>query len=127
MRARVLALLLAGAPAQASDEVLACRGIPEAGLRLSCYDALAARLAPPRFSGQRSAVTEPFTLSTPHLIRFRSEGVIFVLYLMDEAGNVIQNLHLGGGGEGQYRIEKPGTYHLRINGAEGWRIWLDPD
>lgn len=123
----MLALLLAGAPAQAADELLACRGIAQADERLACYDALAARIAPPRFSGQRSAVTEPFTLATPHRIRFRSDGVIFVLYLMDEAGNVIQNLHLGGGGEGHYRIENPGTYHLRINGAEGWRIWLDPD
>ncbi len=125
-----LALLLPACAAQAEpagEALSACRRLAPAAERLACYDALAQRQAAPRFSGTRSVVTEPFVLLGPHRLRFSSEGAIFVLYLMDAAGNVIQNLHLGGGGEGSYRIEQPGTYHLRVNGAEGWRIWLDPE
>ncbi|PPQ34781.1 hypothetical protein CH337_20630 [Rhodoblastus acidophilus] len=107
--------------------LLACRAIAQASERLACYDALAREQAPPRFQGHHNAVTELFTLDRPHRLRFRSEGVIFVLYLMNARGEVIQNLHIGGAGEDEYLIDRPGVYQLRINGAEGWRIWLDPE
>ncbi|SNB81008.1 hypothetical protein SAMN06265338_11442 [Rhodoblastus acidophilus] len=110
-----------------AETLLACHAVASAGERLACYDALARAAAPPRFVGHHNAVTELFTLDRPHRLRFRSDGVIFVLYLMDAKGEVIQNLHIGGAGEDEYLIEKPGVYQLRINGAEGWRIWLDPE
>ncbi|MCW2318348.1 hypothetical protein M2322_003917 [Rhodoblastus acidophilus] len=47
-------------------------------------------------------MTELFTLDRPHRLRFRSDGVIFVLYLMDAKGEAIQNLHIGGAGEDEY-------------------------
>nr|WP_246664706.1 type VI secretion protein [Rhodoblastus acidophilus] len=107
--------------------MLACRAVVSIVERLACYDALALKQAPPRFQGSHNAVTELFTLDRPHRLRFRSDGVIFVLYLMNAAGEVIQNLHIGGAGEDDYLIDKPGAYQLRINGAEAWRIWLDPE
>lgn len=110
-----------------TETLLACHAIAPVGERLACYDALARKQAPPRFVGNHNAVTELFSLDRPHRLRFRSEGVIFVLYLMNARGEVIQNLHIGGAGEDEYLIDKPGVYQLRINGAEGWRIWLDPE
>lgn len=103
-----------------------CREELQQEERLACYDALARQNAPPRFSGKLSYKTKPFLLERAHLLRFRSQGVIFVLYLLDEQGNVLQNLHLGGGGEDSHLIEKPGTYSLQIDGSARWQIWLDP-
>lgn len=125
-----LALCCAAGPGLAqtvTETLLGCRAIGPTVERLACYDALARKQAPPRFQGSHNAVTEFFTLDHPHRLRFRSDGVIFVLYLMNDRGEVVQNLHIGGAGEDEFLIDKPGVYQLRINGAEGWRIWLDPE
>lgn len=124
-----MVVFLAGGVAEADiarESFLACRAIAGSDERLACYDGLARQYDTPRFSGSRNTTTELFTLAGPHRMRFASQGVIFVLYLMDDSGNVIQNLHIGGVGEDSYLIEKPGVYQLRINAAEDWRIWLDP-
>lgn len=71
-------------------------------------------------------ITEAFEITRPTELRYQSDGVIFVLYLRDAKGEVLQNLHIGGGGDASYLIEKPGTYSLQINGSESWRVWLDP-
>lgn len=94
--------------------------------RLSCFDELARRFAPPTYKGRLGTVTDNFTLKEPHLLRYRSQGVIFVLYLRDKEGNVLQNFHIGGGGEKDYLIKKPGIYSLKIHGSASWEIWLDP-
>lgn len=103
-----------------------CRLQTDERRRLACFDDLARRNAPPRFAGKLGMRSEPFRLDRPHVLRFRSEGVIFVLYLLDEKGDVVQNLHIGGTGEDSYLIERAGTYSLQIDGSAEWRIWLDP-
>lgn len=104
----------------------ACRSVAEDRERLACFDRLAARLAPPSFSGRLTATTDRFTVSTPTMLRYESDGPIFVMYLKNDAGDVLQNLHIGGGGQERYVIEQPGTYFLTISGSETWRVWLDP-
>jgi hypothetical protein len=103
-----------------------CRREVDDAKRLACFDAVARSNAPPRWSGRLGLRTPSFEIDRPHLLRFRSKGVIFVLYVIDANGAVIQNLHIGGGGEDTYTIEKPGTYSLQIDGSETWQIWLDP-
>lgn len=103
-----------------------CRAIEEERARLRCYDGLASQLSPPRFQGRLVLQTEPFEITAPTVMRYESDGPIFVLYLKDAKGGIVQNLHIGGGGSATYLIEKPGTYSLHINGSETWRIWLDP-
>ncbi|MDJ0514048.1 MAG: hypothetical protein QNJ62_11460 [Methyloceanibacter sp.] len=103
-----------------------CRQEPNSERRLRCYDEVAAKNAPPTYAGKLGYTTEPFTLDRPHLLRFRSQGVVFVLYVLDQHGQVVQNLHIGGGGEDTYLIDKPGTYSLQIDGSSRWQIWLDP-
>ncbi|MFY9294409.1 MAG: hypothetical protein WAP03_27540 [Methylorubrum rhodinum] len=133
-----LALLLAWAaspPALAADPAAdasirqafaRCRAVEEEHARLACYDRLALQLAPPRFQGRLTLQTEPFEIGAPTLLRYESDGPIFVMYLKDAAGGIVQNLHIGGGGGASFLIERPGTYSLHINGSETWRIWLDP-
>ena len=103
-----------------------CRKMADPEARLACFDASARRFAPPTLKGKLGHVSEVFSLSGPHILRYRSHGVIFVLYLRDGAGNVLQNLHLGGRGEAEYRIERPGEYSLKIDGSAAWEIWLEP-
>ena len=103
-----------------------CRKMADPEARLACFDASARRFAPPTLKGRLGHVSEVFSLSEPHILRYRSHGVIFVLYLRDGAGNVLQNLHLGGRGEAEYRIERPGEYSLKIDGSAAWEIWLEP-
>jgi len=129
-----LVLLLPGlsgaAAAEASADVrtafAACRALPDEGERLRCYDRLAAILVPPRFRGRLTMQTEPFVITAPTVLRYESDGPIFVMYLKDAQGGIVQNLHIGGGGSAVYTIETPGTYSLQISGSETWRIWLDP-
>lgn len=106
-----------------------CRAIIQADMRLECYDQLnlAALLkeSEPRFVGKRSVKTEIFTVTEPTKIRYQSDGAIFVLAVHDQAGNVVQNLHLGGRGEDSYVLKYPGDYFLRVNGSTTWRIWLE--
>lgn len=94
--------------------------------RLTCFDELAIRFAAPTYKGRLGTVTDNFTIKKPHLLRYRSQGVIFVLYLRDKQGSVLQNFHIGGGGEKEYLIKNPGTYSLKIHGSASWEIWLDP-
>ncbi|AHB50267.1 hypothetical protein W911_12655 [Hyphomicrobium nitrativorans NL23] len=116
----------AGAATEAHDALRACRNVADDAGRLACYDREVVRLSAPRFSGRLGRVTDPFEIDGPAVLRFQSDGAIFVLYLKSADGEVLQNLHLGGGGEATYRIESPGTYVLDINGSESWRIWLEP-
>jgi len=126
----LVSLLLASSlEAQAREElgeIKACARIESDNERLACFDRAAAKLSAPRFEGRLGMITEPFEISAPTVLRYQSDGVIFVLYLRDSKGEVLQNLHIGGGGEASYLIEKPGTYSLQINGSESWRVWLDP-
>lgn len=125
-----LASIWALSPPAGADEVAKefsrCRTMAENAARLDCYDRLASKVVPPRFSGRLTVETEPFEIERPTVLRYQSDGPIFVMYLRDAQNNVVQNLHIGGGGEDTYVIEKPGTYSLHINGAETWRVWLEP-
>jgi hypothetical protein len=127
----MLTLLCALAePASADRDSLAgirgCMDEQADDARLKCFDKEIRKLVKPTFEGRLDVVTEPFTIDGPTILRFQSDGVIFVLYLKTIRDEVVQNLHIGGGGESTYLIEKPGTYFLQVNGAEGWRIWLEP-
>jgi len=103
-----------------------CRIVEDDRERVGCYDRLANLLSPPRWQGRLTAQTEDFAVAAPTVLRFESDGPIFVMYLKDERGGIVQNMHIGGGGAATYVIEKPGTYSLQVSGSETWRIWLDP-
>ena len=112
----------AAASASTTAGVLDCLSIRDDVGRLACFDREARKLVEPRFAGRLSKITEPFSIEQPTLLRYQSDGPIFVLYLKDADGAVVQNLHIGGGGEATYLIEQPGTYFLDVNGSESWRI-----
>ncbi len=103
-----------------------CRALEDNQERVRCYDKLANLLSLPRFQGRLTAQTDLFEVEAPTVLRFESDGPIFVMYLKDAGGGVVQNLHIGGGGSATYLIDKPGTYSLQISGSETWRVWLDP-
>lgn len=104
-----------------------CLAIASDAERLACYDREVRNQIPPSFSGRLSKTTERFVVEEPMMLRYQSDGAIFVLYLKSAADDaVVQNLHIGGGGEDSYLIEQPGTYYLDVNGSESWRIWLEP-
>ncbi len=103
-----------------------CRVLEDGHERVRCYDRLSTMLAPPRFEGRLTAQTDLFDITRPTILRYESDGPIFVMYLKDAAGGTVQNLHIGGGGVATFLIETPGTYSLQVSGSESWRIWLDP-
>jgi len=111
--------------ADSMKSLLGCADVIADEARLACFDRAVLDLSPPRFAGRLSEITPPFTIAGPTRLRYQSDGAIFVLYLRDANGGVVQNLHLGGGGEGRYLIEHPGTYSLHVNGSETWRVWLE--
>ena len=103
-----------------------CKAAEGAEAKLACYERIGQRFSPPTFQGRLTLQTDLFDIDRPTLIRFESDGVIFVMYLKDERGDVVQNLHIGGGGASEYLVEKAGKYSLLINGAESWRVWIEP-
>lgn len=103
-----------------------CRVVEDDRERVRCYDKLSTMLAPPRFQGRLTAQTDLFEIGEPTVLRYESDGPIFVMYLKDAGGGTVQNLHIGGGGVATFLIETPGTYSLQVSGSESWRIWLDP-
>lgn len=107
-------------------EFSVCRVMTEPGEKIACYDRLVDKLTPPTFRGRLTLQTDVFEIDRPTRIRFESEGVIFVMYLKNERGEVLQNLHIGGGGEDSFVVDKAGKYSLLINGAEYWSVWLEP-
>lgn len=130
MPAHALAVVLlcpaaAAAEGQAAD-LSACRQLAEPAARLHCYDALPVAPQPPRFQGRLTETTPPFAVDGPALLRYQSDGPIFVMALKTVDGAIVQNLHLGGGGEGRYLIARPGSYVLQISGSETWRVWVEP-
>lgn len=102
-----------------------CRQREDDDARLRCYDRLHLLLEPPTYQGSLSQTTPTFVVETPTIIRYQSDGAIFVMYLQDAEGAIVQNLHLGGGGESRHEINAPGTYRLQVNGSETWRIWIE--
>lgn len=131
MSALLLGLALNAARAAAMtheerDGPRKCLAISDAAARLACYDDEVRRMVKPSYEGRLHLVTDPFAITVPTLLRYQSDGPIFVLYLKAADGSVVQNLHIGGGGENSYLIEQSGTYFLDINGSESWRIWLEP-
>lgn len=126
--AAVLAGLLAIPPATADElaaGLRACRSVSADPARLACYDALSGHETIAEFSGVGSAVTPRFELAAPSLLRFESRDAIMVVYLLGAEGEVVQNLHRGGAGEGSYLIQRPGAYSVQVNASGGWRIWVE--
>lgn len=119
----------AATPAARADDIaaglLACRDRAEAAARLACYDALAAPRTAIAFDGTGSATTPVFELAAPSRLRFESRDAIMVAYLLGAEGEVVQNLHRGGAGEGSYLIERPGRYSVQVNASGGWRIRIE--
>lgn len=103
-----------------------CHAVEAADKRLACYDGLQDKFEPPYFHGGFATTLPFFNTLGPTLLRYQSDSVIFVMYLKDEHGEVLQNLHIGGGGEATYRIPEAGKYQLQVNGSDSWRVWIDP-
>lgn len=120
------AAAMAVAVAQPLDDIRACPAIANDAERLACFDRTVRKFTAPKFEGRLSTTTERFHVDRPTQLRYESDGPIFVLYLKADDGSIIQNLHIGGGGQATYLIEQPGTYFLDVNGSETWRIWLEP-
>lgn len=108
-------------------ELSKCRKMIENNTRLNCFDRVAKKFSPPLYTGRESKISDVIKIDRPHRLRFRSYGAIFVLYLRDLEGNVLQNLHIGGTGEDTYLIEEPGEYTLKMLGSDRWEIWLEPE
>lgn len=104
----------------------ACHAIADAKMRLPCYDAMVTKIEKPTFEGKLSEELPFFKVDHATMLRYQSDGPIFVMYLKDEKGAIVQNLHIGGGGESTFLITKPGTYNLQVSGTDTWRVWVEP-
>lgn len=120
-----LALLPFGAGAgNLAVEFAKCRKKTEPDQRLLCYDNIHHRMVGEVFQGKGSALTPEFNVTSPRLLSFESDDVVMVVYLLDEEGEVVRNLHRGGAGSGVHLIRTPGRYHLQINATGGWSVTL---
>lgn len=105
----------------------ACHAIAAPESRLACYDGLVAIEPLAHFAGKGSAVTAAFVLTGAARLNFASQDVVMVIYLLDDTGAVVQNLHRAGAGEGSFLIRKPGTYSIQVNATGTWQIDVVPE
>ncbi|MEL6647867.1 MAG: hypothetical protein AAFY35_17380 [Pseudomonadota bacterium] len=105
-------------------ELQLCRELLVSERRLACYDALTTPIEL-AIEGKGSAVTELFEISQPRLLRFHSRDAIMIAYLLDENGDVVQNLHRGGAGAGEHVIDEPGQYRVQVNATGAWLLELE--
>lgn len=124
----LIPLLLSAGIAAAQDQaadLLRCRAKTDAAMRLECYDALASRASATVHRGAGSGIIPQFELGGPTRLVFESSDAIMVVYLLDETGAVIQNLHQAGAGSGSFMIDKPGRYSIQVNASGGWLVRLE--
>lgn len=128
MPGRLVALLaaatLGAGPSSASEGLSECRKVASDPARLACYDGLPLPDDHDRivFSGSGSKSLPAFHAKAQSVLRFHSDDAVFVAYLLDRHGAVVQNLHHGGRGAGQHLVEAAGSYRLQINAIGGWRV-----
>ena len=128
-----LAVVVAALPGQPpaaqindlADAVASCRRRADDAQRLRCYDALPVGQRQMDIKGTGSHLTPAFDLTAPAVLHFESMDAILVVYLLDEAGQVVQNLHQAGVGASEYAITRPGRYRVQLNASGGWRLWLE--
>lgn len=107
-----------------ATELKLCRELVADQPRLSCYDALFLPSVSNVFKGQGSGLTPEFMVTAPRLMRFHSSDAVMIVYLLDETGAVVQNLHRGGAGEGTHLIQDPGRYSIQVNATGHWEIQI---
>ncbi|MCG8356325.1 MAG: hypothetical protein MI920_12205 [Kiloniellales bacterium] len=122
----LLAVIGGGARADLAAELRTCAEIEEDGRRLACFDALATTSFSLTFAGFGNGSTDVFEITAPSTLEYASDDVVLVVYLQDDAGQLVQNLHLGGQGKAEYRIEEPGRYQLQVDATGGWRMRIFP-
>jgi hypothetical protein len=64
-----------------TEAIKQCRDVEDDATRLKCFDAAVKGMGAPTYEGRLSLLTEPFELTGPAMLRFQSDGAIFVLYL----------------------------------------------
>ena len=102
-----------------------CQRITANEARLRCYDDAVRRHFFPVFRGDGNQRTAAFRIDEPTRIRYRSEHVIFVLYLKSTSGELIKNGHQGAPGESYLDVPESGDYFLEINASGAWKIWFE--
>ena len=121
MSAGLVMLLLVAEPC--APKLARCAALLSASERLSCFDAL----AQPGFVHSGTGAAEvPLDVKEPQLLHYESSDVVLVLEIMQAPQRLIQNIHLGGQGEGSFLIDAPGRYFVRVRASGSWRLWLAP-
>lgn len=127
-RGLVIAALLLAGPAAARDlaaGLAECRALGDDPARLACFDRLATPGNLREFTGSGNRILPPFRVDAPARMTFTNLDVVLVIYLLDERGEVVQNFHQPGAGQGAFLIRRPGIYGLQVNATGGWRIQVE--
>ncbi|MCG8356173.1 MAG: hypothetical protein MI920_11415 [Kiloniellales bacterium] len=122
----LLTVIGGGTRADLAADLRNCAEIGEDKRRLACFDALAATSFGLTFAGFGNGSTDIFEITAPSTLEYASDDVVLIVYLQDDAGQLVQNLHLGGQGKAEYRIEEPGRYQLQVDATGGWRMRIFP-
>ena len=114
------------AHADPAADLQSCAAIEQNDKRLACFDALAAASSGVSFAGFGNGSTDVFEITAPATLEYSSDDVVLIVYLRDDSGRLVQNLHLGGQGKAYYGIETPGRYRLQVDATGGWRMRVLP-
>lgn len=121
----VLALLVPG-PLPAEPNWSLCLGIENNDARLSCYDAQATGTVSTKFEGFGGQDLPVIDTVAGDVLVYRNRDVVMVVSVLSEAGELVQNLHIGGAGVKRHEFSEDGAYQIQVDATGAWAIWIEP-
>jgi hypothetical protein len=132
----VVLLMLAGvsstsaAEATIGDEGIgalrSCRLNIEDEARLACFDHTIDKYLSFDFYGNGREHTPSFESPDGFRLGFRSDSVIFVVYVFNADSGELAKTYSSGPGEGEVSVREGGRYYIEVKATDTWKIWVLP-
>lgn len=94
--------------------------------RLACFDRTVDKYLSFDFFGSGREHTPSFESPDGFRLRFRSDSVIFVVYVFNADSGELAKTYSSGPGEGEVKVHEGGRYYIEVKATDTWKIWVLP-
>lgn len=94
--------------------------------RLACFDGAVDKYLSFDFYGSGREHTPSFESPNGFRLGFRSDSVIFVVYVFNADSGELAKTYSSGPGEGEVSVREGGRYYIEVKATDTWKIWVLP-
>lgn len=94
--------------------------------RLACFDRTVDKYLSFDFYGSGREHTPSFESPDGFRLGFRSDSVIFVVYVFNADSGELAKTYSSGPGEGEVSVREGGRYYIEVKATDTWKIWVLP-